>query len=358
MQQPATAAPFAVVPREVPLIWGGHALVRRFGKPGDPDAKIGESWECWDENVAGGPPYEGRQIAALRQQLGRAFVGELDAGRPFPVLTKFIDAREPLSVQVHPDDAYAQRVEHQANGKTECWYILDAEPGAHLILGWTRDTSRDEYVRRVGDGSLGDILRRVPVKRGDAFYLPAGTVHSIGAGVVLYETQQTSDLTYRIFDWNRVGPDGKPRQLHVERAADVLDYRAGHGGALATLEYRSDGLARTALVADHRFAVELVRCDTQGGTVDLGGMPLIVTALEAGLIFESNGQFLELRPFETGLVPAALSSVAVQTRDGTTAFLAVTPLLGQDAMQRRLVDAGVSHDDAERFLAQFSAHEA
>ena len=142
------------------------------------------------------------------------------------MLTKIIDAREALSVQVHPDDAYAQRVEHQPNGKTECWYVLDCEPGAELVLGWTRDTTRDEYERRVADGTLGDILRRVPVTPGDAFYLPAGTLHAIGAGIQLFETQQASDLTYRIFDWNRVGADGKPRELHVQKAGDVLDFRA------------------------------------------------------------------------------------------------------------------------------------
>ena len=135
------------------------------------------------------------------------------------MLTKIIDARKPLSVQVHPDDAYAQRVEHQPNGKTECWYVLACEPGAELVLGWTRDTTRDEYERRVADGTLAEILRRVPVAPGDAFYLPAGTLHAIGAGIQLFETQQASDLTYRIFDWNRVGNDGKPRQLHVDKAA-------------------------------------------------------------------------------------------------------------------------------------------
>ncbi|MBV9103835.1 MAG: class I mannose-6-phosphate isomerase, partial [Candidatus Eremiobacteraeota bacterium] len=301
----AMLVPFAIEPREVPLIWGGRALVRRFHKPGDPNAAIGESWECWDENSARGGPYAGDTIAQLREKLRDGLVGSLDAQRPFPILTKFIDAREPLSVQVHPDDAYAQRVEHQANGKTECWVILEAEADAHLILGWTRDTSRDEYVKRVADGSLGDLLRRVPVRPGDVFYLPAGTVHSIGAGIVLYETQQTSDLTYRIFDWNRLGPDGKPRQLHVDKAADVLDYRASQSGALTPLPYRSDGLQRTVLVADHRFILERITVQKTPGTIGLNGMPLVITAMDEPILLEADRTVLVLAPYETAMVPAA-----------------------------------------------------
>ena len=168
------------------------------------------------------------------------------------MLTKIIDARAALSVQVHPDDAYAQRVEHQPNGKTECWYVLACDAGAELVLGWTRDTSREEYERRVADGTLGDLLRRVPVQPGDVFYLPAGTLHAIGAGIQLFETQQTSDLTYRIFDWNRVGADGKPRELHVAKAADVLDYRASSRGAVRTLSYARPAASTHA--ADRRPA--------------------------------------------------------------------------------------------------------
>ena len=223
--------PFAVEPKETPAIWGGDALVKRFGKKADPNAKIGESWECWDENPVAqrsvGRQDDRRLARAARP---RRLLGDLDPQQLFPILTKIIDAHDALSVQVHPDDAYAQRVEHQHNGKTECWYILAAERGRGTRLGWTHDTTREEYERRVADGTLGDILRRVPVKPGETYYLPAGTLHAIGAGIILFETQQASDLTYRIFDWNRVGADGKPRELHVKKAADVLDYHQGTRG--------------------------------------------------------------------------------------------------------------------------------
>ncbi len=126
--------PYSIEPKETPAIWGGDALVTRFGKTGDPKAKIGESWECWDENHILNGPLTGKSIADLRAQLGPKLLGDLDPKQLFPILTKIIDAQAALSVQVHPDDAYAQRVEHQHNGKTECWYILSANDGAELVL--------------------------------------------------------------------------------------------------------------------------------------------------------------------------------------------------------------------------------
>jgi mannose-6-phosphate isomerase len=345
--------PFAVRPTEVPAIWGGEALVRRFHKPGDPSAAIGESWECWDDNVAASGPYAGATIATLRAELSHALMGGLDPALAFPVLTKFIDARAPLTVQVHPDDAYARRVEHQPNGKTECWVVLDAKPDATIVLGWLRDTSREEYVRRVADGTLGDILRSISVRPGDAFYLPAGTVHSIGAGIILFEAQQTSDLTYRIFDWNRVGADGKPRQLHVEKAADVLDYRAATDGALSSLAYRHEGLKRALLVADKRFVCERITAGEAGGEIDLRGMPLTLTALAAPVELTAGASSLNVGPYETVLVPAAARSVRLRAADGDASALTVAPVAGTAAVEKALQEAGCDPAAAARFFAQF-----
>ena len=284
-------------------IWGGDALVRRYGKAGGATEKLGESWECWDENPVSAGPYAGVALSVLRTQLGRALTGPADPANRFPVLTKIIDAREALSVQVHPDDAYAQRVEHQPVGKTECWYILAAEPGAELVLGWTHDTDRAEYERRVSDGTLGEILRRVPVRAGEAFYLPAGTLHAIGAGIQLFETQQASDLTYRIFDWNRTGADGKPRELHVAKAADVLDFHATFPGAVSTMTFAAGGLERTIAIADPRFSVERVRVTRGGASFTTDGRPVAVLAMEAGITLDAGEAVTVLRPWETALVP-------------------------------------------------------
>jgi mannose-6-phosphate isomerase len=349
--------PYILEPKETPAIWGGDALVTTYGKTGDPAAKIGESWECWDANAVTNGPLAGTTIAQLRTQLGASLLGDLDATRIFPILTKIIDARDWLSVQVHPDDAYAQRVEHQPNGKTECWYIFHAEPDAQLVLGWTQDTTREEYERRVADGSLGEILRRVPVKAGEAFYLPSGTLHAIGKGIVLFETQQASDLTYRIFDWNRVGPDGKPRELHVQKAGDVLNYHRGTSAAIEQVAYTFDGLERTALIADPRFIVERVVATGEPASIPTADRPLIVLALERGLVIECDGGSATLAAYQTALVPAAAGWVCVTSIDGSDSapFMLVTPPQSSETLPVRLLAAGVEQDRIDAFMAQFSS---
>lgn len=346
--------PYLLEPLETPAIWGGDALVTRYGKNGDPNAKIGESWECWDANRVVNGPLAGKSVAELRNQLGPDLLGDLDPARIFPILTKIIDARDWLSVQVHPDDAYAQRVEHQPNGKTECWYIFSAEPGAQLVLGWTRATDRNEYERRVADGTLGEILRRVPVKPGEAYYLPSGTLHAIGKGIVLFETQQASDLTYRIFDWNRVGPDGKPRPLHVKKAADVLDYDRCTRGAIAQLDYMFDNLKRTALIADPRFIVERVVAGSEPASLPTNDRPMIAMTLERPLEITCDGGAATLNAYQTALIPAAAKWARMRAT-GDTPFMLVSSPASPAELPTRLLAAGVAQAEIDAFMEQFSA---
>jgi len=347
--------PWILEPLETQQIWGGDALVKVYGKSGDPNAKIGESWECWDTNRVTNGPLAGKTIADLRAQLGSDLLGNLDATRIFPILTKIIDARDWLSVQVHPDDAYAQRVEHHPNGKTECWYILHAEPGAQLVLGWTHDTNRAEYERRVADGSLGDILRRVPVQAGDAYYLPSGTLHAIGAGIILFETQQASDLTYRIFDWNRIGADGKPRELHIAKAADVLNYHRGTSGAIITIAYTFDGLARTALIADAHFIVERVVATNEPNSIPTEERPLIVFALDTPIDLVCDDGSATLKPYQTALIPAAAQWVRVSSNANAkpAPCIFVAPPQSPEVLPVRLLAAGIPQERIDAFMAQF-----
>jgi mannose-6-phosphate isomerase len=343
--------PLVLEPKLATAIWGGDALVRRYGKAGDPAATVGESWECWDDNrvVAGGRA--GETLAAARARLGAALMGPVDPAQIFPVLTKIIDARAALSVQVHPDDAYAQRVEGQPFGKTECWLVLDATPGAELVLGWTRDTDRGEVEARVAAGTLADILRRVPVEPGDAFYLPAGTLHAIGAGIQLFEVQQASDLTYRLFDWNRVGSDGKPRALHVAKAVDVLEFRATRPGAVGQLTFAENGSRRTLAIADPRFAVERLAFGPGAATMTTSGRPVAVTAGDAPLRLAAGDGAL-LQPWQTAVVPAAAERVQLQADAAATALLArVAPDLC--ALRADAAAAGVTAVAAAAFFAQF-----
>lgn len=347
--------PYSIEPKETPAIWGGDALVKQFGKTADPNAKIGESWECWDENHILNGPLAGKTIADLRAQLGPVLLGDLDPKQLFPILTKVIDARDALSVQVHPDDAYAQRVEHQHNGKTECWYILSANDDAELVYGWSRDTTREEYERRVADGTLGDILRRVPVKAGETYYLPAGTLHSICAGIILFETQQASDLTYRIFDWNRVGADGKPRELNVQKAADVLDYHQGMRGAVETIAYKYEGLERTALIASKNFTVERVVATDEVASLETQGRPAIVMTLDQPMTVRAGDVALTLEKYQTALVPAASEWFMVSAVDGRAApFMLVSPPESTQTMVVRLLAAGIEQERVDRFMAQFT----
>ena len=217
------------------VVWGGSMILpfKGLDRPADGSGDhIGESWELsgvkGNESVVADGPLAGRTITELARTYGAQLLGEkvfAATGEEFPLLIKFIDAQGDLSVQVHPDDALAARRHNGSKGKTEMWYVVDAAPGAHLLSGLSAPLDPDSYVRRVEDGSIMDVLQRYEVQPGDVFFLPAGRIHAIGAGCFIAEIQQTSDITYRIYDYNRPGLDGKPRQLHTELAKDAIDYR-------------------------------------------------------------------------------------------------------------------------------------
>ncbi len=207
-------------------IWGGTKLRNSYGKDTKLDT-VAESWElsCHPDGcctVANGPA-AGMELAQYIAVKGDRVVGAHPARYSyFPIMIKIIDSAQDLSVQVHPNNDYALRVEGQY-GKTEFWYVMEAEPGASLICGFKRPVTKEEVRRRIADQTLDEICNRVPAHPGDTFYLPAGTIHCIGGGITLAEVQQNSNLTYRVYDHGRLGRDGKPRELNVEKALDVLN---------------------------------------------------------------------------------------------------------------------------------------
>lgn len=205
-------------------LWGGKKLLNEWNKQTD-DETIAETWELSvrDNEMATIQNGEaaGMTLKEYISVCGAQCVSSSYAlNTPFPLLVKFIDANDRLSVQVHPDDIYAKDVENDV-GKTEMWYIADAEPNANIICGLRDGVSVDDFKKAVIDGKTSDVLRTVPVKKGDSFFIPSGLVHAIGAGVLIAEIQQNSDLTYRVFDYDRIGADGKKRPLHVEKALAV-----------------------------------------------------------------------------------------------------------------------------------------
>src|SRR6056297_1867452 len=223
--------PFKFKPQFKEKIWGGRHLKEFLNKPLPKNKKIGESWEISgvEENVS--TVDNGFLQGNKSQELIEIYMGDLVGDRvydqfgiEFPLLIKFIDANDILSVQVHPDDELSKK-RHNAYGKTEMWYIIKAEAGAELISGFNREMDKETYVKHLEAGTLKEILNFEKVSEGDVFFMPAGRVHAIGAGVLLAEIQQTSDVTYRIYDWDRPGDDGKPRELHTDLALDAIDYK-------------------------------------------------------------------------------------------------------------------------------------
>lgn len=221
--------PLKFEPQILDKMWGGSKLKDMLNKPTTSD-KAGESWELSGveghiSQVSNGF-LEGNNLEELIEVYMGDLVGDkvFEAfGSKFPLLIKFIDANDVLSIQVHPDDELAKK-RHNSFGKTEMWYVLQAEERAELIVGFNREVSKDIYLKQLKEKKLMSILNAEPVKRGDVFFMPAGRVHAIGAGILLAEIQQTSDVTYRIYDFERKDTDGNYRELHTDLAVDAIDY--------------------------------------------------------------------------------------------------------------------------------------
>jgi len=212
------------------IIWGGDKICR-FKNLYPQQNGIGESWELShvknNVSIVANGELKGKSLEELIETYKEKLIGKKvfeQFGATFPLLIKFIDAHAPLSVQVHPDDLLAKQ-RHNSFGKTEMWYVVRATQGAYLYSGFSRPMTPEEYVRSLEDDTFIDYLQRHEVKSGDAFFLPAGRVHAIGAGCFILEIQQTSDITYRIYDYNRKDANGNPRELHTELAKDAIDYK-------------------------------------------------------------------------------------------------------------------------------------
>ena len=217
-------------------VWGGEKLSTVLNKA-IPYKHTGESWEvaCHKngQSVVRFGKYTGLTFEELLLQEGEAIIGKpFKKGDKFPLLIKFIDAKEKLSVQVHPDDDYARKNENGEYGKSEAWYVIQADVGATLIAGLKEGTDKTIFENKLATNQLEDVLNEVEVKAGDVLDIPAGLIHAIGSGILLAEVQQNSDTTYRVYDWNRVGLDGKPRALHIQSSIEVSDFTGKHSTKL------------------------------------------------------------------------------------------------------------------------------
>lgn len=243
-------------------IWGGTRLLREWGKTAEGET-IGESWELAvrqkEKSVIQNGAYAGRTLEEVLHEAGGNAIAPDFSDETFPLLVKLIDAGDRLSVQVHPDDDYAARVE-QDRGKTEMWYIVEADPGAELIFGLQEGVTSEDFAKAVRAGDCESVLRKCPVVAGETYFIPSGMPHAIGRGILIAEIQQNCDLTYRVYDYDRLQADGSKRELHVEKALDVV--RPFTEEEVDAIRYarRSDTLANGELLADcPYFRVERVQ---------------------------------------------------------------------------------------------------
>jgi len=280
-------------------IWGGRNL-SHFNKS-LPQGKIGESWEvaCHENgsSVIQNGVYEGLSLCQVMTLEGQELMGELKDLDRFPLLVKFIDAHENLSVQVHPNDTYSFLVEGQP-GKTELWYVLEAEEGAEIILGLKKSCSIQETMNKLEEGDVNTCLKHIQVKTGDVFYIPSGTIHGIGEGVVILEIQQNSDVTYRLYDY------GRGRELALNKAMDVIDTNA-HTKHCEDNKKDFGGFEKNSYVLTPYFAVEKLKIHTVYYGYSNQQFNLL-TCIEGHGIIESQHGTLTIRKGETVIIPASI----------------------------------------------------
>jgi mannose-6-phosphate isomerase len=306
-------------------VWGGNKIGQMFNKPAPQDRPIGESWEIADrpeaQSVVRNGPLAGQGLGVLMSRHGPALLGNAySQDRRFPLLVKILDARETLSLQVHPPASAATAL--RGEPKTEMWYIVAANSGAELYAGLKKGVTRMEFESQLSGGSVADCFHRIPVRAGDAMFIPSGRVHGIGAGIVLFEIQQNSDTTYRVFDWNRVGLDGCPRPLHIAESLSSIDFHDFEPELVPRPVQGPHGTGRVPLVSCPHFAVELVSLDA-GQILTLPCPSALITGVVSGRLLMGEGdQAVVLSPGQFGLAPACLDQIRFRAETGVSVLLA------------------------------------
>ena len=301
-------------------VWGGRNLERLYQKNLPPGAPIGESWEISDRpgdvSVVANGPLAGKTLRWLMENRVTEILGTAKpaTGNRFPLLCKILDARDKLSLQVHPPANKAAALGGEP--KTEMWFIADAAPGAELFVGLKRGVTRPEFEKKIRTGEVAHCFHRIPVRTGDAMFLPSGRVHAIGAGLVIFEIQQNSDTTYRVFDWNRVGLDGKPRELHIAQSLASLDF-SDFEPTLLQGKFAGKEIKTRPLVTDPLFNVEAM--EMKGGArLDLKPRKLqIIAAVRSRLEVKSGSTSVNLAAGQFCLIPASLEQTEILAKSGT-----------------------------------------
>ena len=310
------------------LIWGGRRLATVLRKPIGEGSEYAESWEISDHRldvsrVADGP-LAGATLRDLVHRHGEDLFGSAVGNREqFPLLVKFIDAQQDLSVQVHPDDDRGRRLAND-NGKTETWVIVHAEPCSKIYAGLKPGTSRAEVAAAIDRGTVEGLLHSFPARPGDCILIPAGTVHAIGAGVVLAEFQQMSDATFRLHDWNRLGHDGKPRPLHIAESLESINFEAGPIIPMETSAEPMPGGFRELLSRSDYFALDRLTLHAPT-TIGEPDRFTIVLGINGEVEVRSDELAVTLGLGQTLLLPASIGPCAVTPRGSATLLTCVVP---------------------------------
>ena len=313
--KPIPLYPLKFHPIPMEKVWGGEKIRTILGRDFSPLKNCGESWEISGIKGRTSQVANGLLKGKRLDELIRLSTGHLTGrriyekfGEEFPLLVKFIDARNDLSIQVHPDDTYARR-RYGLNGKTEMWYVLQADPGAELICGFNRTMDKATFIRHLEKKTLPTAINREKVKSGDVFFLPPGKIHAIGKGILLAEIQQTSDITYRIYDWDRPGPDGSPRELHTEEALEVLNFHSHHQHRIS---YRTEKNRSSLLVRCPYFETRFISVENtlEMNYSDRGSFSIYVCVQgQVRISWDTPGTEIILGFGETLLLPACIEHI-------------------------------------------------
>lgn len=300
-------------------VWGGRKLESVMRKTLPTDEPYGESWEMHDTATVANGPLTGRTLSDVLAEYGHDLVGPgNDPAEGLPLLAKFLDAADWLSVQLHPNDEQARQLDGEPRGKTEAWYVIDAEPGARLVIGLEPGTTPEQMAAAIESASLDSLLVYAHVVRGDVLFVSPGTIHALGPGLLIYEIQQSSDLTYRLYDWGRMGLDGKPRDLHIEKGVQVANL-----DALPKIVPTGSNPAQIVeIVRSPYFTTLLYQMNAANGremALDTEGQRFhILTCIEGGVTVSAGADSITLDKGRTALMPA---NVGAYTLSGTAKVL-------------------------------------
>ncbi|MGA7914089.1 MAG: type I phosphomannose isomerase catalytic subunit [Candidatus Acidiferrales bacterium] len=332
--------------------WGALSLAPFFPAKSNLAEPLGEAWMTGNECQFASGPFAGEKLGAVWPKLPPDWAGtQADSSKGFPLLVKFIFAEQKLSVQVHPGDEFAARHESAAGGrgKTEMWYAMRARDGAEVLVGLKPGVTAEKFKRAIVGGTAEDCLEHVPMRAGDAIFVPAGTTHTIGGGLVLCEIQQHSDITYRVFDYNRRDAQGKLRDLHIEKALQVIQFGEQSGGKIKPVRITRGAVTETYFVACRYFATEKwefaerITSSTSPEHFDL------LIFLEGHGSLRWGGESTEYAPAQTWLVPAALGAYQLNPGARTTLLRTYVPTR-IDEFARKLADQGVSESAWSRLV--------